>query len=271
MKAPFPVLALAFVLLNGCLQAGSTPKTSIQEFSELYENGTSIAICDPSHCPAGRYAYMFISNIESVDPEKGRKLRENIVTNDQNVRAVLDKVLTREVDAGFVYLTDAELEKENLRIIEVPREYSPLPQYGIAVVRTGDNKEGADQFISYVLSDEGQNTLKEYGFPAAVEDPAPFEANLTAEKEKLTVYAASSLTDVFTEISRGFEKRTGYKVEIGFGSSGTLRARIEGGAPADVYATASLRHAEILQEAGLIEEYAVFARNHLVVVTHRGE
>ncbi|MFQ5800486.1 MAG: molybdate ABC transporter substrate-binding protein, partial [Candidatus Hydrothermarchaeales archaeon] len=64
-----------------------------------------------------------------------------------------------------------------------------------------------------------------------------------------------------------FEDETGVKTEFSSGSSGTLRAKIEGGAPVDVYASASLKHIDILVSEGFAEDYKIFARNRLVVVT----
>jgi len=267
MKTIIPVLVS--LIFAGCLQGSGVPQGNVTRFSDLYRNGTTIAVCDPGHCPAGRYADMVILNVEATNPELGRRLRQNIVTNDQNVRAVLDKVVTREVDAGFVYLTDANLESDELDVIEIPREHLPLPQYGISIINGTKEKEAASLFLEFVTSKEGQGLLREYGFTPAIEDPKPFIKQPQFKDGQILVYAASSLTDAFTEIARVFEEKTGIKVQNSFGSSGTLRARIEGGAPADVYATASFKHAEILVEEGLANDYSVFVRNHLVVVTRR--
>jgi molybdate transport system substrate-binding protein len=269
MKGALVFLLSTLLLIGGCLQGAVREEPTVNEFSDLYKEGTMIASCDPGHCPAGRYAYMVVTNVEIKNSENGRRLRENIVTNDPNVRAVLDKVLTREVDAGFVYLTDAYLEEERLVVIEIPREYSPLPQYGISIINDSNNQEAAALFVSYILSENGQKILNDYGFLSAIEEPEPFHLTTQLNGKALTVYAASSLTEVFNEAATEFENLTGIEVTLGFGSSGTLRGKIEGGAPADIYATASLKHAELLMSQGLVEGYHVFGRNHLVVVTPR--
>jgi len=261
-------LAIAALFLGlGCL--GKAQLARVSSFSDLGKNGTRIALCNPAHCPAGEYASMALSNVGLSDPELERRIRANIATNDPDVRAVLDKVVAGEVDAGFVYITDAYEEGDKLRIIEIPREFLPLPQYGVSIINGAENRDGAELFITYLLSREGQETLRRFGFVPAIDSPAPFEEPVRKGRGEIVVYAAASLRDVLTELSQRFMNRTGVEVVLGFGSSGMLRERIEGGAPADVYASASLRHAEALVEEGLAESYTVFARNHLVVVARR--
>jgi molybdate transport system substrate-binding protein len=78
---------------------------------------------------------------------------------------------------------------------------------------------------------------------------------------RITVFAASSLTDVFPKIDR--------RPRYSFASSSTLAQQIRQGAPADVFASADLRHPQELRSAGLCGEPVVFATNTLVVVYPR--
>jgi molybdate transport system substrate-binding protein len=89
----------------------------------------------------------------------------------------------------------------------------------------------------------------------------------SAAGDVLRVFAASSLTEAFQEIGRAYEgAHPGTRVETSFAGSQVLRTQIEQGAPADVFASADLVHAESLRAQGLLEEPRVFARNSLVVV-----
>jgi molybdate transport system substrate-binding protein len=78
---------------------------------------------------------------------------------------------------------------------------------------------------------------------------------------RITVYAASSLTDVFPKIDR--------RPRYSFASSSTLAQQIRQGAPADVFASADLRNPQELRSAGLCGRPLVFATNALVVVYPR--
>jgi molybdate transport system substrate-binding protein len=85
----------------------------------------------------------------------------------------------------------------------------------------------------------------------------------------LTVYAAASLTDAFTEIADRFEmENPGTNVTLNFGSSGDLRMQIEGGAPVDVFASADEAQMNILANESLIDNATRedFASNALVLI-----
>jgi molybdate transport system substrate-binding protein len=82
----------------------------------------------------------------------------------------------------------------------------------------------------------------------------------------LTVFAAASLTDAFTEIGRAFDNKTGGKTTFQFAGSQALRTQLENGAKADVYASANATQFDPLLKTGLVSSGNVFARNRLVVI-----
>jgi len=85
------------------------------------------------------------------------------------------------------------------------------------------------------------------------------------------VFAAASLSEAFREIAAEFEKaQPGPPVELSLAGSQVLRAQIEHGAPADVFASADLAHADALKAAGLLKTFVVFTRNALAVVAPAG-
>ncbi len=98
--------------------------------------------------------------------------------------------------------------------------------------------------------------------------PAPREPASRIEGE-ITVSAAASLTEAFTELGDRFsEANPDAEVTFNFDSSSTLATQIIEGAPADVYASADEANMAELTEEGLIAgEPEVFARNELVIVT----
>ena len=82
----------------------------------------------------------------------------------------------------------------------------------------------------------------------------------------LTVFAASSLTEAFTEIGQKFEvEYPALHVEFNFGGSQILETQLEQGASADVFASADGLAAGL--KAGLLlDEGRYFAQNRLVVI-----
>lgn len=90
-----------------------------------------------------------------------------------------------------------------------------------------------------------------------------------AGSEVITVSAAASLTEAFTNIKYQFEKENpGTNVNLNFASSGNLRRQIEGGAPVDVFASADEAQMNMLANESLIVNNSRkdFAQNSLVLI-----
>jgi molybdate transport system substrate-binding protein len=88
----------------------------------------------------------------------------------------------------------------------------------------------------------------------------------------VTVFAAASLKESFTTLGKEFEKaHPGTKVAFSFGGSDSLAASVTGGAPADVFASASPRTMKIVTDAGDASGTpATFVRNQLEIATLPG-
>ncbi|WP_026925628.1 molybdate ABC transporter substrate-binding protein [Glycomyces arizonensis] len=87
----------------------------------------------------------------------------------------------------------------------------------------------------------------------------------------VTVFAAASLTETFTEIGEDFEEADpGVEVEFSFAGSSSLAAQINQGAPADVFASANPANMDKVVEAGNAEDPETFARNQLVIAVPEG-
>jgi molybdate transport system substrate-binding protein len=81
------------------------------------------------------------------------------------------------------------------------------------------------------------------------------------------VFAASSLRDAFTALSSAFKAaHPGVELTFNFAGSQELRAQIEQGASADVFASADTKHMEALRTASRVQAPVLFAHNEPVVV-----
>lgn len=76
-----------------------------------------------------------------------------------------------------------------------------------------------------------------------------------AHAETISLYAAGSLKTALTEIARAFEAQSNgaHTVAAEFAASGLLRARIEKGEPAHVFASANMEHPRSLADRGLAD------------------
>jgi molybdate transport system substrate-binding protein len=96
-------------------------------------------------------------------------------------------------------------------------------------------------------------------------------ASGASSAQTLTVAAASDLQSALPVIAAQFEKDTGQKVALTFGSSGNFFAQIQNGAPFDVFLSADIDYPRRLEGAGLAERGSVveYARGRIVLWTRR--
>jgi molybdate transport system substrate-binding protein len=88
----------------------------------------------------------------------------------------------------------------------------------------------------------------------------------------ITVFAAASLTESFTQIGKDFEAANpGSKVTFNFAASSALATQINEGAPADLFAAASPATMKTVADAGNADGTpVVFVKNQLVIAVSKG-
>lgn len=109
------------------------------------------------------------------------------------------------------------------------------------------------------------------GTTQAAEPDAATDTGTGAGGGTVTVFAAASLTGVFTQLGKDFEAaHPGTRVRFNFGSSATLAQQIVQGAPADVFAAASPATMKTVTDASLADAPVTFARNRLQIAFPKG-
>jgi len=88
-----------------------------------------------------------------------------VVSNELDVKAVVTKIALGEGDAGVVYSTDVTSSvAPKLNVIPFPSAVAPDIDYPIAALKNASDAKGAQAFVDYILSPEGQAFLKAQGF-----------------------------------------------------------------------------------------------------------
>jgi molybdate transport system substrate-binding protein len=132
---------------------------------DLAKPGLKIVLGDKS-VPAGSYALQILERI-SKDAIYGAdfktKVLANVVSYETDVKQVVAKVQLSEADAGIVYITDA-IAAPTLKTIIIPTNFNVIAKYPIAVLTNAPQPELAAAFVAYVLSADGQATMKKWGF-----------------------------------------------------------------------------------------------------------
>lgn len=131
---------------------------AIQSLSDLQQARIRrIAIGNPASVPVGRYAQEALEALKLWPVIQGKALQT------QSARQSLDYVARGEVEAGFVYETDAAPLKDKVRVAMVV----PLKEkivYPIAPLSGAKASTEAQRFVNFVLSPEGQAILARHGF-----------------------------------------------------------------------------------------------------------
>ena len=139
----------------------------VLKLSDLARPGLKLVIA-AEEVPAGRYTLAMLdaaAGNESYGVSFRDGVLDNIVSYEENVRAVLSKVSLGEADVGIVYASDLIGPSANkLGSISIPDELNMTAKYPIAPISNLRHSANAQAFIDFVLSDKGQGTLRNYGF-----------------------------------------------------------------------------------------------------------
>lgn len=134
---------------------------------DLANPGVKIVFANKS-VPVGGYALTFLdkaSKLPEYTAEYSPTVLKNVVSYEENVRAVLSKITLGEADAGIVYTTDAATVKDgSIATLAIPDNLNTITTYPIAATKNAKNADLAKRFVDYVLGAEGQQVLVKYGF-----------------------------------------------------------------------------------------------------------
>jgi molybdate transport system substrate-binding protein len=114
----------------------------------------TVAVCVPeAPCGAATGRLLELNDV-AVEP----------ATEEDNVSSVLTKVTSGEVDAGIVYVTDAQAAGDQVETVQIAHAAEVVNDDPIAVVAGTDRGESARAWVDLVLSPEGQRVLADLGF-----------------------------------------------------------------------------------------------------------
>ena len=78
-------------------------------------------------------------------------------------------------------------------------------------------------------------------------------STMSNAQDKVTIFAAASLTNAITDIAAQYEKEQAVQIQTSFASSSTLAKQIEKGAPADIFISADTKWMSYLQDKTLLK------------------
>jgi molybdate transport system substrate-binding protein len=117
-----------------------------------------IALAEPSSVPVGVYSSKYLTDEGLWDKVKAK------LVPVQDVRATLAAVESGNVEAGFVYKTDAAVSKKVKIVYEAPIDKGPKITYPVAIVRDSKRKDAARDFMNFIMSPPAKDVFRKYGF-----------------------------------------------------------------------------------------------------------
>jgi len=129
----------------------------ITGLADFADEGRFIGLCAPG-VPCGDLARRALASA-GVTPAPD--------TEAPDVRALLTQIESGDLDAGIVYRTDVLAAGDAVEGLDLPAEHRVVARYPIARLADASDVSGADAFVAFVLSEEGQTVLARYGFGPA--------------------------------------------------------------------------------------------------------
>jgi molybdate transport system substrate-binding protein len=127
------------------------------ELAALLGPSGRLAVGDPAHVPAGRYAQQALTKLGLWDAVRNR------LAPADSVRSALLLVERGEVPAGIVYLTDAMVSSQVAVAGTFPPDSHERIAYPFAVTRYGDTP-AARALMDFIIGTEGQKIFARFGF-----------------------------------------------------------------------------------------------------------
>ncbi len=142
-----------------------TPKQagiSLSSFQQLTQPKVKrISIGEPRSVPAGEYATEVLKKLGILAQVQSKLVFAN------NVRSVLAAVESGDVDAGIVYITDAQgSDKVVVAAIANEKLHRPI-RYPVAILNSSKVPEAAKHYIDFLQSPTAEAMFKKYGFGIA--------------------------------------------------------------------------------------------------------
>jgi molybdate transport system substrate-binding protein len=139
----------------------AVPRDSdVRETADLRREGMKLAIGSES-VPIGSYTRELLARLPGGE---GDLILDNVRSNEPDVKGIVGKLTQGAADAGFVYFTDVEAAREELRAVTLPTAFEPDVTYAAGVVRGAKRPELARDFLKGLQSGACADALAAAGF-----------------------------------------------------------------------------------------------------------
>lgn len=126
----------------------------IGSLADLAGDHHTVVVCAPQ-VPCG-------SATQKVTQAAGVQVKP--VSEEDDVKSVLQKVIAGEADAGLVYVTDAKAAGQQVQVVDFPQAEQAVNNYPIATIKGAPQPDAAAEFVEFVHGPVGREILTNHGF-----------------------------------------------------------------------------------------------------------
>lgn len=230
--AMMAVVSMTAVMTAGCggsdsaesgstdaAESGSTEKSESADAGSDFDAANDIAVTSREDGSGTRGAFIELFGIEEKDAD-GKKIdnttEEAAITNSTSV--MMSTVAGDEYAIGYISLGSMNDTIKALKVegAEATEENIKDGSYKVSrpfnIVTKGETSDVTADFISYILSEEGQAVVSENGY-ISLDDVKPYDGNKPAGK--VVVAGSSSVSPVMEKLKEAYLKvNTSAEIEI---------------------------------------------------------
>ena len=167
-------------LVDAGLASGAAVTFAANKLTIIVPTATSAGVASPAdlakagikivaagdEVPITKYAKQLIDNLAKepgYPADFAAKVAANVVSKEDNVKAVVAKIELGEGDAGIVYVTDAKASTK-ITTVPVPESANVPATYAGVVVKASPNAVAAGAFLDWLAGPDGRAILAGFGF-----------------------------------------------------------------------------------------------------------
>jgi len=142
----------------------------VEDLQDLAKPGLKLILA-AKEVPVGEYSLDFLdkaSNNPAFSPMFNAAVLKNVVSFEENVKAVYTKIALGEADAGIVWISDITPDGAGqVGSLDIPEALNVIAAYPMAAISDSKHPDLARAFIDLVMSPAGQQVLQKYHFISA--------------------------------------------------------------------------------------------------------
>jgi molybdate transport system substrate-binding protein len=130
----------------------------IHSVFDLTRPGVKLVIGHAS-VPVGSYTRTVLNNLGIA-----AAVLKNVVSEENDVKGIVGKVVLGSADAGFVYGTDVRPVRGKVGVVRIRESAQPHVIYEVAVVKRSRHLQAAYAYVTRLIRPRAQRELVRYGF-----------------------------------------------------------------------------------------------------------